>query len=518
MPGAVNVRGPARYGLAAGIVVAVALALYVPTLLPDVGTWDTAEFQAIGPVLGIAHPTGYPSYTLLAWLASVVLQPFGNEAYRADLLSALLVAGAAGLLAIRTVQATARWPLGVLAGVAFAVTPIAWRLSTRADAHALHAFLAALILVLLAAWQQRAQDGDRTADRWLLATAVAYGVALGNHALTLLLAPGMAAYVLLVSPRILRRRWRLVLACLATAVMTSAALYAYLPLRSLADPPLDYADPETWRAFWYLVLGQQFEGSFGGLPPLADAVAGAWDELVRDYGGLAILVPAGVILGAIRHPRLVVLTVLWFAATWLFALAYANAVIERYYVVPGLVAALWLALAVDVVWDVLRDLIRSPTARLGPTEGPAREGAAGLIPALLVVALLATASASVPERRSHVDASDETFGRDWLEASLAALEPDAVVVSWWSFSTPLWYGRWVEGRREDIVIVDDRDVIDEGFGNAEAAIDHYLDERPVYIIRREQDLPALARRYRLERVAQVPSPGDMYRVLSRVAD
>ena len=100
---------------AAGAVFVAAVVLYVRTLLPDVGTWDTAEFQAIGPVLGIAHPTGYPTYTLLAWLASVVLQPFGNEAYRADLLSALLVAGAAALLSVRVVQATRRWPLGVVA-------------------------------------------------------------------------------------------------------------------------------------------------------------------------------------------------------------------------------------------------------------------------------------------------------------------------------------------------------------------------------------------------------------------
>ena len=40
----------------------------------DADLWlDTAEFQAIGPVLGTAHPTGYPTYTLLAWLASVAL-------------------------------------------------------------------------------------------------------------------------------------------------------------------------------------------------------------------------------------------------------------------------------------------------------------------------------------------------------------------------------------------------------------------------------------------------------------
>ena len=92
------------YALATVPVFLGALALYMATLLPDVGVWDTAEFQTLGPVLGIAHPTGYPTYTLLLWLASVVLQPFGNEAYRADLLSATLVAGAAAPTALPAVH------------------------------------------------------------------------------------------------------------------------------------------------------------------------------------------------------------------------------------------------------------------------------------------------------------------------------------------------------------------------------------------------------------------------------
>jgi hypothetical protein len=33
--------------LAFALVAGIALLLYVPTLMPDVGTWDTAEFQAI---------------------------------------------------------------------------------------------------------------------------------------------------------------------------------------------------------------------------------------------------------------------------------------------------------------------------------------------------------------------------------------------------------------------------------------------------------------------------------------
>jgi hypothetical protein len=145
---------------------------------------------------------------------------------------------------------------------------------------------------------------------------------------------------------------------------------------------------------------------------------------------------------------------------------------------------------------------------------PARVAETALV-AGLVMGLLGLAVVGVPDRREHMDASDETFGREWLGATLTALEPDAAVLSWWSFSTPLWYGRWVEGRREDIVILDDRDVLDQGYGRVENAIDELLGRRPVYVMRLAQDLPALAERYELERVEAVPSPGDLYRVLGR---
>jgi len=496
-----------------GSVFIISLALYVRTLLPDVGTWDTAEFQAIGPVLGIAHPTGYPTYTLLAWLASVVLQPFGNEAYRADLLSALLLAGAAASAALVTLQLTRRWLLGAVTGLAFAFTPIAWLVAVRADAHALHVFLTALVLVLLVAWMQRQRaaaglDTPAHAGRWLVAAAAVFGASLGNHALTLLLAPGIALFVLLVEPRILWRQRRLVLLCLAVVTSIAALAYAYLPIRSAMGPPLDYASPRTWQSFWYVVLGQQFQGSFGGLPPFAEMVAGVWDELVRNLGLLVVLVPAGAVLGAIRHWRIVVLTGVWFVSTWLFALGYPNAIIERYYLVPLLVASVWIALAADYAWDTLRDF-------LGGLDDRARAWFGVALGTGLGVVLLAVTVAPIPERLGRVDASSSTFGRDWLEATFSALEPNAAVVSWWSFSTPLWYGRWVEGRRDDIVIVDDRDVLDDGYGSAEAAIDHFLGQRPVYVVRLDRDLPRLHELYVLERVADVPSPGDLYRVMGR---
>ena len=509
-PGVVSVTAPREprasdYALASIPVFAVALMLYARTLLPDVGLWDTAEFQTVGSVLGIAHPTGYPTYTLLAWLASVLLAPFGNEAYRADLLSALLMAGAGALLAVRVVQASRRWAIGLLSGIVFATGPVAWHWGQRADPHALHVFFAALLLVLLGTWAARQERGPR-GDAWLLAAAVAYGLSLGNHALTLLLAPGIGAYVLMVEPRILWRRWRLVLAAAAALAASAAMVYLYLPLRSAMDPPLDYADPESWSAFWYVVLGEQFQGSFGPLPSALEVLSGIGDELVRNLGLLMVLAVGGVVAGLLRHPRLTVMTLLWFGCTWLFAIGYPNANIERYYLVPLLVSALWVGLGVDAVWDMLREVI-GPARRRRLTQLVAWTMAAVLLLMVVVPAL---------GRYADLDASQETRGRAVLEATFDALPADAVVLSWWSYSTTLWYGRWVEGRRPDVTILDDRDILDDGFGRVEAAIDHFLGERPVYLIRLERDLAALEARYELERVPDMPL--DLRRVVGRKAE
>ncbi|MGD8682423.1 MAG: hypothetical protein PVG27_00625, partial [Chloroflexota bacterium] len=92
----------------------------------------------------------------------------------------------------------------------------------------------------------------------------------------------------------------------------------------------------------------------------------------------------------------------------------------------------------------------------------------------------------------------------------ATLDPDAVIISWWSYSTPLWYGQHVEGRRPDVTIIDDRDVLDDGYGTVQAAVEAFLGERPVYIIRLDRDLDALAQRYRLTRVGGIPAA--VYRV------
>lgn len=500
-------------------VAAVCLALYVPTLLPDIGFWDSAEFQAIGPVLGIAHPTGYPSYTLLAWLASVLLQPLGTEALRANLLSTLLMASAAGLLALAVTLLTRRRSLGLAAGLLMGLAPTVWSSALRADAHALHLALVALLLVVLLVWAERHRAADPQAARWLVASAAIYGVALGNHALTLLLAPGIAVYLLLVEPRLLRR-WRLVLGCVAVLVLTTVVLYLYLPIRSAMDPPLDYADPEDWLitdaagtvigGFRYLVLGEQFRGTFSPLPSLAESIRIIWRQMLQDLGPIAVLSLGGAAAAALRwRPQLALLGI-WFVVTWPFALAYQNAGIERYYLAPLLVSVVFAALLASVALDRLQRFVDRPVVDRSRRRAALHRG----LPTLAVLALLTPALVSLPATYQRVDASDDRSARIWLDAAFRELERDAVIVSWWNYSTPLWYGQYVEGRRTDVLVLDDRTILDEGLGDVSGAIERYLDERPVYLIRLPEDLAAIASRYTLAPVEGMVG-GDVWRVLSR---
>ncbi len=507
-----------------GPALAVGLATFVAArlaMLPGVAFWDTAELQTVGPVLGTAHPTGFPTYVLLGWLASVVLQPFGEPALRMNLLSALCLAIGAGLTVDLVRALTGSGILGVMAGLGLGLTPVAWAIGTHAETHALHLTLVALLLWLLVAWEARVRgrhdarrevaDTDR-GDRYLVAAAVVFGLAVGNHSLTLLLAPAIGLYLLAVDP-LVWRRGRLVLGCAAALVVTVVLVYLELPLR--AGPlraALVYGRPDTWDGFWYVTLGEQFRNSlvdpFGELPrKLGDLV----DRTVTEFGPLAPLIPIGLVATMLRRPRYALLSGTALALTCFFAASYVNADIARYYLGPTLIAWTWLAILACAAFE----LLAARLARAGPWPAAtgSAAGRAGAWPAVLIaIAVLAPTLLAVPARFAAVDESGDRSAAAWIDHVLAVMEPDAVIVSWWSYSTPLWYAQRVEGRRPDLAIVDDRTRLDEGLGDITDVIDANLGVRPVYVIRSDpNEVALLAARYRL-----LPIDGSDARDLTRV--
>jgi hypothetical protein len=482
-------------------------------LMPGVGFWDTGEFQTVLPILGTAHPTGYPTYVLLGFVASILLTPLGEPAFRINVLSLLAVAAAAGLTVELVRRLTGRLAIGIATGLGLATTPLVWSNTTRADPHPVHLLFVGLVLVLLVVWEQARRDGSATADRFLVAAAAVFGLAMGNHSLTLLLAPPIGLYVLAVHRGIVRRP-RLLAACAIALAVALIAVYLELPLR--AGPfraPLVYANPSTWDGFWYIALAEQFRGSL--TDPLGDLprkLGDLWDLALGQYGVLAILVPLGFLATIRRAWRFALLTGTAMVITVAFDASYANADIGRYYLGPILWAWTWLAcLGADLV-----DLIVTGWSWL------ARRSSAGLRLAgagVAVVVALGMVAPSLPDlgmRRAAADRHLDTSAADWLGQVLPAIAPNAVVVSWWSTSTPLWYAELVEGRRTDIDVVDDRTILDLGYGSAIGTISRFIGSRPVYVIRAfAGDLAEVEAAYRLQPVA---GGGDLavYRVTGRV--
>src|SRR5262245_31875520 len=72
--------------------VLVPLALYARTMPPTITWWfggsDSGELISAADSLGIAHPTGYPLFVLLGYLATRV--PVGEVAGRVNAMNAIL--------------------------------------------------------------------------------------------------------------------------------------------------------------------------------------------------------------------------------------------------------------------------------------------------------------------------------------------------------------------------------------------------------------------------------------------
>ncbi|HXG25898.1 MAG TPA: DUF2723 domain-containing protein [Candidatus Binatia bacterium] len=493
-------------------------------LMPGVGFWDTGEFQTVLPIMGTAHPTGYPTYVLLGWLGNLLLMPIGEPAFRVTALSLIAVGVAAAATVALVRRLTESLIVGVAAGLGLATTQVVWDNATRADPHAIHLAFVALLLLALVRWADAGRDGldGRARDRRLILAAVVFGLAAGNHSLTLLLAPPIALYVLAVEPSILRRPL-FIAACLAIAAGTMVLVFLELPLRGGLIPalraPLVYGEPATWDGFWYVALAEQFRGALGDvfrdLPDRLLGSGGLLDKATAQFGLLTLAIIPAFIVTVRRAPRYALLTASALVITVLFNLAYANADIDRYYLGPVLWVWTWLAIFGAEVAILLGTLVGG-LGRAPATPEPSSPSTSTLArrtevaaAAIVAIVLLAPSITEYDARRDHADRSNDRGAATWLDEVLPVLEPNAAVISWWSTSTPLWYAQKVEGRRPDIFIADDRTMLDLGLGRAPDAIRLFLAEgRPTYAIRIDgRDLGELKGQFAMTLVASGGSFG-----------
>jgi hypothetical protein len=504
---------------AAAAVFVVAMGIYLRTMLPGTSFWDTAEAQTVPHTLSIFHPTGFPTYTLVGWLWSQL--PVGSVAWRMNLLSGVCLAGAAALAVLITAQLVAerhRLTVGAasaVAGLAFAFASEPWRNALRADVHALHILIAALIVWLLVTWASARRAAALRADRYLLLAALTFGLGLGNHPLTGVMAPGIAVWLFVVDPDIWRR-WKLVVGC-AALLAIGLSVYAYIPIRALTppEPPLFYAHPTTFARFKYLVFAEQFHDLFSPLrDPLAN-LSGKWTgaELVLQAqfpGPGWLLAAVGASVLAVRRPGALAFLGLLAVANVGYSMNFQDGDIDRYYMLTVLVGAVAIGVAVSAVAAAAGRSFADVTRRSFGPVGRRRSAtlAAGLV--VTLAGLLPTVGVVTLYQQR-----DRSFDRDaerWVASVQAALPANSVIISWWSYSTPLWYHRWIEGERPDVTIIDERNILDDGYGTIDGAIEAFLGRLPVFVVPPSWEVLNIEERYETLTVATYPGFTDLLRI------
>jgi uncharacterized membrane protein len=193
-----------------------------------------------------------------------------------------------------------------------------------------------------------------------------------------------------------------------------------------------------------------------------------------------LLVAMGAALVAARRARAFVFLGLIVAANVFYSLNFEDGDIDRYYLTTILVACVLLGVVAGWLAALCARTVAEASRRTADVRGRrALARVAGVV--VLTMAAIFPTAALVNGYEAH----DQSGNRDadrWVASVYRALPQNAVLISWWSYSTPLWYHRWILGERPDVMILDERNILDDGYGTMETAIRVFLGRRPVYVV------------------------------------
>ncbi len=422
--------------------------IYTAGACPTIYVGDSGELVTAVYVLGIPHPSGYPLYVLVGKLWTLAL-PVGSIAYRMSLMSAACAAAACVGIFAACRRAGLTSAAAAFAGLAAAFGPSFWAEANVQRVYGLNAVAVALATVSAFSWHR-----DRR-PRWLILAFLICGVGATNHTFMAVYAVALATFAVLVERSLLRRPGPLLAGAAAFAV--GLLPYVYLPLRSRADPPLDWGNPETLSATIAVVLRRDFwdrawlEGPKDLVPISLDYLRSLGPELLWAGAPLAVL---GVLIGRRRGwPVLLPLLVMAgnFAAVALHGSRSDIFIWHRYYIPSYLMGAVLAGMGGQALMERLPRNVR-------------------LLPLALPL-LTAVVTFHQFDRSRYVVAED--FSRTLLETlppgvHLAANDDNILFV--------LMYLHLVEGMRPDV------DLILQGVGGAELPPLHFdPDSDPLFL-------------------------------------
>jgi len=457
----------------------VALLLYTLTLAPTVTLVDSGELIVVAHGLGVAHPPGFPLWVILAHIASLVL--FGNVAVRINFSSALFAAVASAMLTLvvaeimsstsylstskkkrdeqrrkteepGTVDLSGFIPaLG--SGLLMAFSRTLWSYATITEVYALNTLLVLIIFFLMFRWRRCiiAERADSSAsvtahDRWLYVAALVFGLALGDHHVTVgLTLPAVAVIVYRTQGLRFFASRRLLYAALIS-IGALVAVYAYLPIAAGRSPIINWGNPRSLQEIWWHITGRQYRVFLSFTPNMMGTQFIEFCRmLLREFGPawlpLPLLLSFVGFASAYKRDR----TTFWFLlciiiASLAYDLSYQIAEDKDAYYLPTFISFA-IAAGFGIRW-----LVEIAVAKSSSVAN--RYSLAAMI-VLLMPAIAFVGNWPFNNRRHYL------IAQDYVENLFSTIEPNGLLLTQdWQVVSPMFYVQEIEHRRGDVKVVD----------------------------------------------------------------
>lgn len=419
--------------------------VYFLTSGPGLGLIDCGELTTVTKVLGIAHPTGYPLYTMLGrcWQMPVAFNP-ARAMVVFSVLFASLAAGVMSLLIqhvlrrIKTVSSNWISLWSILLTLAFAFSRPVWTSISFSEVYPVTLLIGCIILLL--SFQFMLSENKEQYSYHPLLVCYLWGLGFGNHFTIMWFFP-LIAYIVCKYIQQSHNRYRSLSGC-AVLFLLGISVNLYLPIRSSLEPMMDWSDPQTFSSFFRHISAWQYRVWMfkGGFPQLFIKVIAYLKILFSDLGiGLFLFTLVGLATSLYRKSWLLFFVFLVWLCGTLYNLNYDIPDITTYFL---LFFAVLFVIAVEGYATLIEALNRHM-----------RNVRVRITAILLISVLVAFSSFALNFREANC--SDNHFAENLNREILRTLPDSAFVLQGnWDIQSPAIYLQNIERIRPDVTILD----------------------------------------------------------------
>lgn len=450
------------------LVSVVAFIIYMLTIAPSVIQIDAGELATVQIVGGIAHPTGYPLFTIVGYLFSLLPLPI-TKIFQMNLLAAIYSATAAGIISastklvlsnidsFRTISVEKKTKkkkrelenkvsgsiilsdeviifTSAFTGLIAALNKTFWFQSTSVEVYSLHLFLiSAIIYFLLRAYIEK--DEKIILKRWLL---FAFVLALGfsNHMTTLLILPG-TAYLFFTKFSFKKESFSKILKMLAVFFPALILFYAYLPIRAAQNPLLNWGNPITFERILNHISGKQYQvWLFSSFDSAKKQFNYFISSLPVEYSLLLIVAVVGLFYSYKHAKKYFLFTFISFAFGVLYSINYDINDIDAYFLLSYIMLAFFASFGIAFLFKL----------------NEAKKNGTIISSALILVVIVLHSVLIYPKVNQRGNYAYENYTKSILKTS----EKNSLIFTyqWDYFISAAYYFQFVEKFREDVMVVD----------------------------------------------------------------